>query len=173
MFIRPQDIEIFKKLDMKQPYVWLATWFGAGFFRPAPGTWGSALSIPPAIIIFTWGGISALIVGIIAITGLGLWASQKFDQATGGYDNSMIVIDEAVGQWITLIPVCLLAGLNLWLAFLAFLLFRLFDITKPWPISWMDKNIHGAWGVMIDDIAAGILAALCLTGIIHYAGLGF
>jgi phosphatidylglycerophosphatase A len=70
-----------------------------------------------------------------------------------------VVIDEVVGQWIPL----LIAGVNLWLYVPAFLLFRLFDIWKPWPISWLDKNVKGAFGVMIDDILAGIFAAICMS----------
>lgn len=172
MLFNHEDLEIFKKLDMRQPYVWLATWFGFGFFRPAPGTWGSVGSIPFAIIAFLLAGDRGLLAGIIAISAIGFWASEKFDQATGGHDNKMIVIDEAAGQWIALFPVLHFAGLNPYLIFAAFILFRFFDILKPWPISWFDKSLKGALSVMSDDIVAGLLAAGILWGVIHYAGLG-
>ncbi len=165
MSIKPPE-----KLDLKQPFVWVATWFGSGFLRPGPGTWGSAASIPFALIIFATTGLYGLIAGIVLITALGFWSAEKFDQATEGHDNKMIVIDEAAGQWIALLPALHFNGLNLLPILFAFLLFRLFDITKPWPISWFDKKVEGAAGVMGDDIVAGSLAALILIGIHHYAG---
>lgn len=172
MFIRSEDLETIRKLDLKQPYVWLATWFGSGFFRPGPGTWGSLASIPPALIVFALAGMPGMVAGIVIITAIGYWAAREFDKATGGHDNKMIVIDEAAGQWIALLPALHLTGLSPVTVFLAFLLFRLFDITKPWPISWLDKELPGPSGVMGDDIAAGILTAVLLTGIIYYAGFG-
>ena len=173
MFIHADDRAIIKKLNLKHPSTWLATWFGAGFFRPGPGTWGSAAAIPPALIIYAFTGVIGLVVAALLIFAAGLWAAKIFDEATDGHDSKMIVIDEVVGQWIALMPGLIMAGLNPPVMLLAFLLFRLFDITKPWPISWLDRNVSGAMGVMIDDVAAGIAAAACLTGIVHYAGIGY
>ena len=82
-------------------------------------------------------------------------------------DSGMIVIDEAVGLWIAMIP-CVLTPLSVGLAFV---LFRVFDILKPFPIGWLDKRVNGATGVMIDDVLAGIYAALVLIGL-RYAGFG-
>ncbi len=172
MFISPDDLKIIKTLNLKSPYVWCATWFGFGFFRPAPGTWGSLASIPPALILFSFLGIWGLLLGITVITVIGFWASDKFDHATGGHDNKMIVIDEAAGQWITLLPVLYFTGLNPFMVLFAFIMFRFFDILKPWPISWFDKSLKGPISVMGDDIVAGLIGAALLTGIIFYAGLG-
>ena len=97
--MRPEDLEVIKKLDLKAPYVWLATWFGSGFFRPAPGTWGSAFSIPPALIIHEALGMAAFLIGLVFITAMGFWSTERFEEATESHDNSMIVIDEAAGQW--------------------------------------------------------------------------
>ena len=83
----------------------------------------------------------------------------------------MIVIDEVVGQWLTLLPALFYWNLNPLAIAVAFLLFRLFDVTKPWPISYIDKHVDGALGVMGDDILAGLVAALCIIGA-YYAGLG-
>ena len=162
------DPDTMKKLDFKNPATWVATWFGCGLMHPGPGTWGTLGALPIGLILLTLGGPTALLIGIAFIFTLGLWSSKKFEQMTGQHDNSMIVIDEAVGIWIVLL-VSTLTPLSI---ILAFALFRFFDILKPWPISWLDKNIHGAWGVMVDDVAAGLCAALCLWGIHHYALVG-
>jgi phosphatidylglycerophosphatase A len=157
-------------------HVWLATWCGAGFLKPGPGTWGSLLSIPPALLAFAFGGLGAFIAGIFFISVCGHWAAARFDAETAGHDNSQIVIDEAAGQWIALLPVFVLHGLSATGIILAFLAFRFFDIIKPWPVSVLDRNMKGATGVMADDMLAGVLAGfltlLCLTGL-HYAGFGF
>lgn len=158
-------------LDLKQPYIWLATWFGCGFMKPAPGTWGSLGALPFGIIIYGAGGLWGLTLGIILVSLIGYWASARFEQASATHDNKMIVIDEVAGQWLTLLPALFYWGLNPIAITAAFLLFRLFDVTKPWPISYIDKNVGGALGVMLDDILAGLAAALCLIGA-FYAGLG-
>lgn len=147
-----------KQLNIRKPHIWLASWFGSGFLNPAPGTWGSLAALPFGIIIYALGGAYALIIAAIIITLIGLWASHKFDNDMDGHDSKMIVIDEVAGQWITLIP----AALNPILIIIAFILFRFFDILKPWPISFIDKEIKGAAGVMFDDIAAGICAAIVI-----------
>jgi len=138
-----------------------AMWFGFGFARPAPGTWGTLGGIPVGLILLALGGKPLLFVAILALIPLGLWSARKFEEMTGVHDSSIIVIDEVVGIWITLMA----ASLSPLSIILAFVLFRLFDVMKPWPISWLDRNLNGAWGVMLDDIAAGKFAAVCLLGI--------
>ena len=152
---------IYKKINYKAPETWVATWFGCGFMKPAPGTWGTLGALPFGILLMLLGGPTALFIACIITFPIGLWASEKFDQMVQSQDSSMIVIDEAVGLWIALMaapltPLAILAS---------FLLFRFFDALKPWPISWLDQNIKGAMGVMIDDVAAGIAAALCVFGL--------
>ncbi len=95
----------------------------------------------------------AIAVFIIAI--IGLWAADLFDKDMDGHDSKMIVIDEVAGQWIALIP----AALNPYLIIVAFIAFRFFDILKLWPVSFFDKKVKGAAGVMGDDIVAGLYAA--------------
>ncbi len=150
-----------EQLDTKEPYVWLASWFGCGFINPAPGTWGSLGALPFGIIIYMFGGASGLAVAAFIVTLIGLWSADKFDKAMDGHDSKMIVIDEVAGQWIALIP----AALNPALILIAFILFRFFDILKPWPISFIDKKVSGALGVMGDDILAGLFAAICVMGL--------
>ena len=147
-----------KSLNLKSPHIALATWFGAGFLTPAPGTWGSLAALPFGLLILKFGGTQTLLIAILVITALGLWATRKFQTETKTHDSKMIVIDEVAGQWIPL----LFCGLNPLSVLASFALFRLFDITKPPPISWLDQNLNDEWGVMLDDIIAGIFAAICL-----------
>lgn len=155
----------------KNPSTLLATWFGCGLINPAPGTWGSIGAIPPALAIFHFLGFWPFCIAILIVTPIGFWATAKYEAASSIHDNKQIVIDEVVGQWISLLPVFYFLGMNWLFIALAFALFRLFDITKPWPISHFDKNVAGATGVMVDDIIAGIFATLIIIGAI-YAGLG-
>ncbi len=136
--------------------VLIATWGGIGLLRPAPGTWGSLAALPVAWLIMWLGGAGLLVIACFAAFGAGLWAAAAYGQSTGEHDASAIVIDEVVGQWIAV----LFLPLNVWAFLLAFALFRIFDILKPWPIGWLDKNIEGAMGVMVDDVAAGIVALI-------------
>ncbi|HRQ61141.1 MAG TPA: phosphatidylglycerophosphatase A, partial [Alphaproteobacteria bacterium] len=103
------------------------------------------------------------------VSAIGLWACKHFEAASGEADCKMVVIDEVAGQWIALWPVLILPVINPVLIACAFLLFRVLDITKPFPVGWLDKNVKGPAGVMADDIAAGLIVALILQGLI-YAG---
>ena len=157
--------ETLSRLDFKHPATWLATWFGCGFIQPAPGTWGTLGGLPFGIILLITGGIPALLVGLAIVIPVGLWASKHFTTMAKEKDSGMIVIDEVAGLWIAMIP----ATLNPLSILLAFGLFRLFDIWKPWPVSFMDKKMRGAPSVMADDLMAGVYAALILIGL-RYAG---
>ncbi|MDX8349041.1 phosphatidylglycerophosphatase A [Cognatiyoonia sp. IB215446] len=144
----------------------IATFFYAGHLRPAPGTWGSLAALPTAWIIYTIVGPWGLVLACIIAYGLGVWATGVETRGKDNHDPSEIVIDEVVGQWIALLPVAFGAwarGVEMtalwpgWIA--AFVLFRLFDITKCGPIGWADR-LHGPTGVMLDDVIAGIFAAI-------------
>jgi len=154
------DPQKLQKLDFKNPATWVATWFGCGLMHPAPGTWGTLGALPVGLLLMVFGGIPALILGLIIVIPVGLWATGKFEQMSGDHDSGMIVIDEVAGLWLTLLA----ARMEPLSIVLAFALFRLFDIVKPWPVSYFDR-MEGAKGVMLDDIAAGVYAALCLIGI--------
>jgi phosphatidylglycerophosphatase A len=167
MKLKLPDPDLIAKLDFKNPATWVATWFGCGLMSPAPGTWGTLGGLPIGLIILALGGKAALVCAILFLIPIGFWAAKKFEEMTGVHDSSVIVIDEVVGIWITLLATTL-APLSI---ILAFALFRFFDILKPWPISWLDRNLKGPWGVMLDDIAAGKFAAFCLFGI-NYALAG-
>lgn len=159
------NAERYRKLNFKHPATWLATWGGSGLMRPAPGTWGSIAALPFGIALLFFGGMPALLAGLAVVLIVGLWACREIERMTGDHDASYIVIDEVAGIFIALIP----AGLSPLSVLAAFVLFRFFDILKPWPVSWLDRELPGAWGVMLDDVMAGIYAALVLIGA-HYAG---
>tara|TARA_R110002049_G_scaffold23545_10_gene83723 strand:+ start:115294 stop:115782 length:489 start_codon:yes stop_codon:yes gene_type:complete len=144
----------------------IGTLLGVGYIRPAPGTWGSLVALPWAWLLHVIGGLPLLVVGIIAAFIKGWWATAKMTKGSDDHDPSHIVVDELVGQWIALLPlsyaawsmeISILAMWPGWIA--AFVLFRLFDITKPLIIGWADRR-GDALGVMLDDVFAGIFAAL-------------
>ncbi len=141
----------------------LATWFGAGLLPKAPGTWGSLAALPFAWIIAGWGGQAALGLATVIVTVVGWWAAELYSRQTGISDPSEVVIDEVAGQWLTLLVV----PPNPWFYLAGFALFRLFDIRKPWPVSWADRTLPGGLGIMVDDLFAGIYAAVVLYGATH------
>ena len=154
----------------------IATFFYAGHIRPAPGTWGSLAALPAAWVIYVLTGPWGVVVGVVASYFIGVWATTVETRGKDNHDPSEIVIDEVCGQWIALLPVMFGAArmgadvLALWPGWIAaFLLFRLFDITKWGPVGWADR-MHGPTGVMLDDVIAGVFAAIgvaILAGIAH------
>ncbi len=168
MIQTPSSGQVAKRPSLTHMGVLFATWFGAGYLPKAPGTWGSLAALPFAWGIVTFGGTAALSVAVGIVFILGLWASEDFMARSGTHDPGAIVIDEVAGQWIVL----LVAPLNPLAYALGFVLFRFFDVLKPWPISWADRTISGAWGVMVDDVLAGAAGAAVLFLILPYWGGG-
>lgn len=167
----PHTLEIIKRLNRRDPAIWLATWFGLGYFSPGPGTWGSLGALPFSIIIFSFLGLEGLALATVFLFFVGWWAAARFAFQSGEKDSKMIVIDEVVGQWIAVTPALLAPH---WIV-LSFVLFRIFDVVKPWPISVIDREIKTSFGVMADDVAAGLMAAFVLLFLqagARYAGLG-
>jgi phosphatidylglycerophosphatase A len=139
----------------------LATWFGAGLLPRAPGTWGSLAALPFAYAIVAAAGPWALLAAAGAVFLAGLWASGIYAAALGTGDPGSVVIDEVAGQWLALVPLATTAmALDPLFYGIAFAAFRVFDVLKPWPVSIIDRRLPGAWGIMGDDIAAGIYAGL-------------
>lgn len=134
----------------------VATFFGVGRLRPAPGTLGSLAAIPFGYAIASMGGPVALAIAALIATCAGVIASETYGKKSGTVDDQSIVIDEVAGMWIAAIPAATVPAL--WAV--AFVLFRFFDIYKPWPASYFDNKKRNGWDVMLDDVIAGIFA-LC------------
>ena len=132
----------------------VATMAGIGRLKPAPGTWGSLVVLPLAL----FGPHTALLLGLL-VTLLGFFAVRIVLHDRPDEDPGWIVVDEAAGMLFALAG--LSAQASIWGVLIAFGAFRVFDILKPWPISWADQQ-KGALGVMLDDIVAGALVALAL-----------
>lgn len=144
--------------DGRDPEVLFVCGFGSGFVPFAPGTWGSLLAV--AVWWFALSPLS-LVLQLVVIAGvylLGSWVTGRVQKRYGIVDDGAIVVDEFVGQWLALLALPLD---YLWVA-AGFGLFRLFDIWKPGPIRWLERNLGGAQGVMADDVLAGIAAATVL-----------
>ena len=155
----------------------IATIFGIGYLRPAPGTWGSLFALILAILLVEIFGIKGFVFALLSISAFGWWATSVYLKQIKTKDPSEVVIDELVGQWIAVLPIVIsafyfkLEPFDLWPGWISsFLFFRLFDILKPSLIGWADEK-NGALGVMLDDIFAGIAAAICtITLAILYHG---
>jgi phosphatidylglycerophosphatase A len=152
----------------------ITTFFGAGRLRPAPGTWGSLAALPAALGLFYLVGLWGFLALTVAVFFIGWLATHIHTQGAEDHDPSYIVIDEVAGQWIALWPVMIGAShvgtdiTALWPGWVAaFVFFRLFDITKPGPVGWADRR-GDALGVMLDDVIAGVFAAV---GVVILGGL--
>jgi len=135
----------------------LATFFGVGKIPKAPGTWGSLAALPFAALMMLVGPF--FYMGLcLALTPLSIFAAETYEQVHGGHDSSEIVIDEVLGMWIAIIWLPMT-----WQTFLiGFLLFRFFDVLKPWPISYLDRHVKGGVGVVVDDVLAGLIVNIIL-----------
>jgi phosphatidylglycerophosphatase A len=137
----------------------IATFFGAGFGKPGPGTWGSvaAVLVWAAYSIFAHPApqtlLIALLAGIVVSIALGVPAATIVARQSGRHDPQFVVVDEVAGQWIAL----LFSPTDLHHALIALILFRLFDITKPFPARQLEA-LPAGWGIVFDDVAAGLYA---------------
>ncbi|WP_039907285.1 MULTISPECIES: phosphatidylglycerophosphatase A [Candidatus Regiella] len=144
-----------KRLQLSNPYHFLATGFGSGLSPVAPGTMGSLASIPIWLLLIQLSWPFYFLLLILSI-GLGIYLCHRTAKDMQVHDHGSIVWDEFVGMWITLMA--LPVNNWQWVAF-GFVLFRTLDIWKPWPIRWFDRNVSGGIGIMLDDIIAGLGAA--------------
>ncbi|MCQ1057065.1 phosphatidylglycerophosphatase A [Photobacterium sp. ZSDE20] len=161
MVANPKD-----KINLKNPWHFLATGFGSGLSPVIPGTMGTVAAIPLYLLMAQLPFTAYLVIIVVAAL-IGITICQKTSDDMGAHDHGSIVWDEFVGFWITMA----IAPVVSWQWVLAgFVLFRFFDMVKPWPISWLDKHVHGGLGIMVDDILAGFMAMIALWGLGHWLG---
>lgn len=145
-------------VDLRRPAALLATWFGVGRLPGMPGTWGSLAALPFAWAIAALLGPPALLAAAAAAFVAGCRASAEVARASGLEDPGFIVIDEVASLWLALAA----APLD-WRGYAAgFVLFRIFDITKPWPARAVERRLKGGLGIMLDDIVAAVYAVAAL-----------
>jgi phosphatidylglycerophosphatase A len=146
---------------------WIATGAGLGLLRPAPGTWASlatGLLAIPLLPLLPWWGMPALALILAAV---GVWSAEAEAHRCNRKDPSWVVIDEIAGMaWgLALIPTPLAAAQPLLVTGLVFCWFRCYDIAKPWPLNRLE-HLPGGWGIMADDLAAGLLAGVLTTALL-------
>lgn len=149
---------------LRSPTLLLAFGFGSGLSPKAPGTVGSLVAIPLWLLLCQL-PVALYWMVVLAATLLGVYICGKAAEKLGVHDHSGIVWDEFVGLWIGMAFLSPTLGSII----CGFVLFRFFDIVKPWPIGWLDKKMQGGMGIIIDDIVAGIFAA-AIAGCMSYLG---
>lgn len=142
------------KQIMTDPVLFLAFGFGSGLAKKAPGTFGTLAAIP-LYILFAQANLIVYSVLTVIVTVAGVWICGLAAEKLGEHDFGGIVWDEIAGLLITL----WLVPFTWQILAAGFVLFRLFDIVKPWPIRWIDQKVHGGLGIMLDDVLAGVFAA--------------
>jgi phosphatidylglycerophosphatase A len=162
----PSSIDLFKQSDFYgKTILIIATWFGSGILPYAPGTWGSLLSLPFAIGAYSFGFIYSCFFLVLIII-LSLLISEAAAIIFHSEDPPPIVIDETAGIFITLFLIPLS-----WTSIIAgFVLFRIFDILKPFPVGLIDRRFRGGVGIVLDDVVAGIYSNIGLRVVLFVIG---
>ena len=138
----------------------VATWFGCGSVPKAPGTMGTLGAIPLYLLVAR-GGRPGVAIAALAVTAVGVWAASEVARDLGRKDPQVVVVDEVAGMLVTMLP---MASVSPRPILIGFLLFRLFDITKPWPVRRFEA-LPGGWGIVMDDVVAGVFGALVMAGL--------
>ena len=146
------------RLNLRNPWHLLATGFGSGLSPIIPGTMGSLAAIPFWYVLHFLPLASYSLVVVIGFL-IGIYICHRTSKDMGTHDHGSIVWDEFIGMWITLMAIPVV---NWQWVLAGFVVFRIFDMWKPWPIRWFDRNVHGGLGIMIDDVVAGVVAAAVL-----------
>jgi len=138
----------------------IATWFGCGLVPKAPGTMGTLGAIPLYLLVAHFGqpGVAA---AALAVTAMGIWAGSVVARELDKKDPQIVVVDEVAGFLVTMLPVRDVSWLAVLIGFVAF---RAFDIIKPWPARRLEA-LPGGWGIVLDDIAAGVFGALVMVAL--------
>lgn len=149
---------------LTHPAGWIACGFGSGLAPRAQGTVGSLVALLPWWFVWRQLALPGYGLMLILTFAVGVWACGESARRMRFSDHRALVWDEFVGQWLALLPALVAPW---WTVPIAFVLFRLFDVWKPWPIGWLDRRVKGGAGVMIDDVVAGVFAAIVLV-VIRY-----
>ncbi len=148
----------FYKTILTDPIHFLAFGFGSGLLPKAPGTWGTLVAIPVWYLLAQL-SLEYYLITTAVLFVIGVWLCGASSKKLGVHDHGGIVWDEFCGYFVTMIA---LPATWYW-ALGGFVLFRFFDIIKPWPIKWLDKKVKGGFGIMVDDLIAGVFAAIILN----------
>ncbi len=143
----------------------ISTWFGSGYFPFASGTVGTAATIPLVILLWWVGSVWLHAAAALGVLALGIWAARGAEQQWGRKDPGQVVVDETAGF---LVATLALPPTGVMLV-ASFFVFRLMDIVKPWPARRLE-SLPGSWGIMLDDIMAGIYANLVVQAAIYLVG---
>jgi phosphatidylglycerophosphatase A len=152
---------------LAHPAGWIASGFGSGFSPFASGTAGSAAALIPWLALRELSPVWYVAAVVVAFA-IGVWASSFVIRTLRIEDPGVVVWDEFVGQWIALFPLVVTPRAWPWIG-AAFVLFRVFDVWKPWPASWADRKVKGGFGAMLDDVIAGVYGAIALAVALHFA----
>lgn len=147
----------------KKPIHFLAFGLGSGLIPKAPGTFGTVAAVFIYLLLLQGLYLPLYLAVLVASSLLGCWFCDRTAKDLGVHDHPAIVWDEFCGFWLTMIG----APIGWPWIIVGFVLFRLFDIWKPWPISWLDKKVHGGVGIMVDDLLAGVFALGVLQAIYY------
>lgn len=148
------------RLKLTNPIHFLALGLGSGLIHPAPGTWGSLAGLIIGALLFPWAGtISFAILTALSFL-LGCYLCQKTADDMGVHDHGSIVWDEFVGVWICLL---FIPELSWFWCVIAFVIFRFFDILKPYPIKFFDEKLESGFGIMIDDVLAAVYGVIVIV----------
>jgi phosphatidylglycerophosphatase A len=156
------DKQLRHRVSLLNPVHFLAFGFGSGLAPKMPGTFGTLAALPLVVLLAAYSHVYVYILVTVLASVIGIWICGKTADDMQVHDDSSIVWDEVAGMLITMVAVpiswqTLLAG---------FVLFRFFDIIKPWPISYLDKHVHGGFGIMVDDVLAGIFSLIVLHALL-------
>ncbi|MGX5915074.1 phosphatidylglycerophosphatase A family protein [Aliidiomarina sp. Khilg15.8] len=146
---------------LKNPVYCLGLGFGSGLAPKAPGTMGTVAAIPIVVLVALLGDVTFAVLTAVACV-VGIYICGATAKAMGEHDHPAIVWDEIAGYMVAMLAV----PVNWQTLLVAFLLFRVFDVLKPWPISWLDKRVHGGLGIMIDDVIAGLATLVIMHALL-------
>ncbi|MGF7453971.1 phosphatidylglycerophosphatase A family protein [Pasteurella bettyae] len=157
--------EALSRVTLRNPIHFFALGLGSGLLHPAPGTWGSFVAVIIGAFLLSFMGNTAFLIFTVASFFIGIYFCQKTSDDMGVHDHGAIVWDEFVAVWLVLLTV---PAINWQWCLIAFVIFRLFDILKPFPIRYFDNKLESGFGIMIDDVLAAIYSIMVIWFIHQY-----